>query len=87
VQQASVRRLKPLGLEWVNFQVMRRTHSSLRGDMKADPKITADQLGHSVHVDQNVYRQTAVGPRKEALDAFEAAREQRKTASQPSLVM
>ena len=29
---------------WVNFQVMRRAHSSLMNDVKVDPKIVADQL-------------------------------------------
>ena len=66
-------RLKPVGLEWVNFQVMRRTHASLMRELKVDPKTVADQLGHSVDVDLNVYTTTALGPRKEALNAFESA--------------
>ena len=32
----------------------------------------ADQLGHSVDVDLNVYTKTALGPRKEALNTFES---------------
>ncbi len=48
-------RLKRVGLEWVNFQVMRRTHSSLMRELKVDPKTVADQLGHSVDVNLNVY--------------------------------
>ena len=43
-------RLKTIGLEWVNFQVMRRTHASLMRELKVDPKAVADQLGHSVDV-------------------------------------
>ena len=56
-----------------NFQAMRRTHASLVRELKVDPKIVADQLGHSVDVDLNVYTKTALGPRKEALNTFESA--------------
>jgi hypothetical protein len=31
-------KLKPLGLEWVNFQVMRATHASIGHRLKLDPK-------------------------------------------------
>jgi len=40
--------LKNVGLEWANFQVMRRTHSSLMKELKADPKLVADQLGRTL---------------------------------------
>jgi integrase len=66
-------RLRSVGLAWVNFQVMRSTHASLMRELKIDPKVVADQLGHSVDVDLNVYTKTALGPRKEALDTFESA--------------
>lgn len=66
-------RLKAVGLEWVNFQVMRRTHASLMRELKVDPKIVADQLGHSVDVNLNVYSKTALGPRKEAVNTLESA--------------
>src|SRR5581483_11033209 len=45
-------RLKAVGLGWVNFQVMRRTHSSLMSALKVDPKVVADQLGHTLDVNQ-----------------------------------
>lgn len=48
-------RLATVGLDWANFEVMRRTHSSLMKELKLDPKIVADQLGHTVDVNQNVY--------------------------------
>jgi len=38
------RNSKTIGLEWISFQVMRRTHSSLMNELKIDPKIVADQL-------------------------------------------
>ena len=66
-------RLKVVGLEWVNFQVMRRTHASLMRELKVDPKIVADQLGHSVDVNLNVYTKTALGLRKEAVNTLESA--------------
>lgn len=66
-------KLRTAGLEWVNFQVMRRTHASLMRELKVDPKVVADQLGHSVDVNLNVYSKTGLGPRKEAVDGFESA--------------
>ena len=32
-------KLKAIGLGWVNFQVLRRTHSSLMNDLEIDPKL------------------------------------------------
>jgi integrase len=52
--------LKKVGLAWCTFQVMRRTHSTLMKNIKADPKLVADQLGHTVDVNQNVYTQSSV---------------------------
>jgi integrase len=39
---------------------MRRTHATLMRQLKADPKMVADQLGHSVDVSLNVYTQSSV---------------------------
>jgi DNA-binding transcriptional LysR family regulator len=36
-------KLEPVGLGWANFQVMRRTNSSLMKKYNVDPKIGADQ--------------------------------------------
>ena len=36
-------RLKMVGLEWVNYQVMRRTHSSLMHELGVDPKFPVEQ--------------------------------------------
>jgi len=41
-------RLTAVGIEWANFQVMRRTHSSLMKELKNNSKIVADPLGHMV---------------------------------------
>jgi integrase len=43
-------KLHPIGLDWVNFQVMRRTHASLGHEAKVDPKVAADQRGHGIGV-------------------------------------
>jgi integrase len=53
-------KLKAVGLEWCTFQVMRRTHSNLMKALKADPKLVADQLGHTLDVNQNIYTQSPV---------------------------
>ena len=60
-------------LGWANFQVMRRTHSSLMNDLQVDPKLVADQLGHTVDVNQNVYTKTAIERRKAAVELLEQA--------------
>jgi hypothetical protein len=40
-------------------------------ELGVDPKIVADQLGHSVDVNQNVYTQTAVDIRRAAVNELE----------------
>jgi len=65
-------KLKEAGLEWVNFQVLRRTHSSLMREENVDPKIVADQLGHTLDVNLNVYTQTSLERRIEAVETLEA---------------
>ena len=64
-------KLDEVGLDWVNFQVMRRTHSSLMGDLGVERKLVADQCGHSLDVSENVYRQTSVTSRQEAVNRLE----------------
>jgi integrase len=65
--------LKAVGLEWVNFQVMRRTHATHMNEIHDDPKLVADQLGHTLDVNQNVYTRASVARRKKAVDALESA--------------
>lgn len=65
--------LKAAGLDWVDFHVMRRTHSTLMNEIHDDPKLVADQLGHTVDVNQNVYTRASVARRKVAVDALEKA--------------
>jgi integrase len=64
-------RLKTVGLAWVNFQVMRRTHSTLMNNLGVEGKLVADQLGHSLDVNQNVYTKSPVERRKVVVDQLE----------------
>ena len=64
-------KLERAGLAWVNFQVMRRTHASLMNDLGVEGKLVADQLGHSLDVNQNVYTQSAVSKRQAAVNRLE----------------
>lgn len=66
-------RLKAAGLGFVDFHVRRRTHATLMNEISDDPKMVADQLGHTLDVSQNVYTRASVARRKEAVDALESA--------------
>ena len=66
-------RLKMLGLEWVNFQVMRRTHSTLMRGLNVDPKLVADQQGHTLDVNMNVYTEMPISLKKDAVDGLDSA--------------
>jgi len=66
-------KLKAVGLEWVDFQVMRRTYSSLMREKGVDPKIVADLMGHDLDVNLNTYTQTSMDSRHEAVKALETA--------------
>jgi len=52
---------------------MRRTHSSLMRGLGVDPKIVADQQGHTLDVNLNVYTETSVESRIEAVEALGSA--------------
>jgi len=56
-----------------NFQVMRRTHSSLLKELDVDPHVRAEQMGHTIDVNENVYTITSLKRRKEAVNALEKA--------------
>jgi integrase len=55
------------------FQVMRRTHSSLMKGLGVDGKLVADQLGHTLDVNQNVYTQSALSDRRAAVNRLETS--------------
>jgi integrase len=63
-------RLAPLGLDWINFAVLRRTHSTLHEEKGTKPKIIADQQGHGLGVHLNRYVASSVAQKKEAVTAL-----------------
>jgi integrase len=66
-------KLEAVGLGWVNFIVMRRTHSCLLKELDVDPKVRAEQMGHTVDVNENVYTRTALRQRRNAMNVLEQA--------------
>jgi integrase len=70
-RRSMVPKLKPVGLAWANFLVMRRTHATLMKALGVDGKLVADQLGHSLDVNQNVYTQSPVESRLAAVNQLE----------------
>lgn len=66
-------KLKAIGLGWVDYRVLRRTHSSLMKEKGVDPKLVADQQGHGLDVNQNVYTQTSLESRLEAVEVLASA--------------
>lgn len=66
-------KLEPIGLGWVNFQVMRRTHASLGHKAKVDPKVAADQRGHGIGVALDVYTRSSIQERAAAAKRLENA--------------
>jgi integrase len=66
-------RLDTVGLGWVNFLVLRKTHSTLMRELEVDPKVVADQQGHNIDVNLNVYSTTSLELKKKAVDRLDAA--------------
>jgi len=62
--------MKSAGLRWVNFHVMRRTHVTLMNEIADDPKLVADQLGHTLDVNPNIYTRASLFRRKNAVDSY-----------------
>ena len=65
------KKLAPVGLGWVNFQVLRRTQASLSHDLRVDPKVAADQRGHTIGVAIDTYTRTDNESRLEAVTKLE----------------
>ena len=63
-------RLEPLGLGWVNFAVLRRSHSTLHEDRGTTPKVIADQQGHGLGVHLDRYVDSSVVRKQEAVTAL-----------------
>jgi integrase len=65
-------KLDAIGLGWANFHVFRRTHATHMNQNGAHPKVIADNMGHSVDVNQNVYTRTPLEVRREAVNSLAA---------------
>jgi hypothetical protein len=63
-------RLEPLGLDWINFAVLRRSHSTLHQDRGTDPKTIADQRGHGLGVHLAEYVDSSLTRKWEASSAL-----------------
>jgi integrase len=57
-------KLRPAGLGWINFAVLRRSHSTLHKDRKTDVKVIADQQGHGMRTHLDEYVESPVEERK-----------------------
>jgi integrase len=57
-------KLRPAGLGWINFAVLRRSHSTLHKQRNSDLKIIADQQGHGMRTHLDKYVQSGVAERK-----------------------
>ena len=66
-------RLESVGLGWVNFMVMRKTHSCMGDTEDIDPQVRAEQMGHSIDVNQNVYTRSSLDKRIQAVNTIEKA--------------
>jgi hypothetical protein len=57
-------KLRPAELGWINFAVLRRSHSTLHKQRNSDLKVIADQQGHGMRTHLDNYVQSAVADRK-----------------------
>ena len=63
-------RLEPLELDWINFAVLCRSHSTLHQERGTDPKIIADQQGHGLGVHLAEYVDSSLARKREAAAAL-----------------
>jgi integrase len=66
-------KLDTVGLGWITFQVLRRSCSSLMSDQGVDAKVVADQLGHTLDVNQNVYTRVGFDRMADAVNRLDSA--------------
>ncbi len=65
--------LSRVGLEWANFQVMRRSNASLSHKAGVDPKVAADQRGHGLGTSMSDYIEADLEQKRQAAIQLEAA--------------
>jgi hypothetical protein len=49
------------------------THSCLLKELDVDPKVRAEQMGHTLDVNENVYTRTSLAQRRDAVNKLEIA--------------
>ena len=64
-------KLAPVELDWCNFQVMRRTFTTLAKSNGGDAKAIADQAGHDIGVSLREYVQTPLGVKLDLVNNLE----------------
>lgn len=64
--------LKPIGMDWATFQVMRRTFASRGKESGIDAHTRAAQMGNTVDVNENEYAQSDFKTRLAAVRMFES---------------
>lgn len=65
-------KLKSIGMDWANFQVMRRANASFGHKGGADPKASADQRGHDLGVSMDVYTRSDLAQKLQVVEKIEA---------------
>jgi type IV secretion system protein VirD4 len=65
-------KLKPVGLEWATFQVLRRTNASLSRRAMIDDKVAGDQRGHGLGVSLEIYSISGVQQKIDAAKRLES---------------
>jgi integrase len=65
-------KLDKVGLGWATFQVLRKTNASLSKKAGVDPKVASDQRGHGVGVSLEVYTNSDIEQKREAVNKLEA---------------
>ncbi|MEQ1947245.1 MAG: hypothetical protein ABL995_08650 [Bryobacteraceae bacterium] len=66
-------RLMTVGLQWANFQVLRRTNASVGQKGGVDPKVASDQRGHGLGTSMKVYTKSDLQQKQKAVKKLEAA--------------
>jgi hypothetical protein len=68
-----VPKLKPVGLEWATFRVMRRSFASLAKQAGIDAHTRSAHMGNSVDVNENEYAVSSFEARLAAVRKLESA--------------
>lgn len=65
-------KLEKIGMKWATFQVLRRTNAQLARKADIEDKVAADQRGHGLGVSLEVYSQSDLEQKMEAVKRLES---------------